>query len=312
MDMKLNRRRFLKRTGQAGGIVLAGGAIEQLLAACGGNVSTTTGSGSTPTAGATPIGNAGLKQPGTMQWGSDFVDGAPYVFKDPANPNNLVGFEVEIAAAMASLMSVKPKQVETDYGHLEAALQANSFDFVMNGWEITPDRQGTELFSDPYYVYGQQIAVRSDDSRFSQYDQNSSLPLSTLEGLTVGTGTGFKAADVLATDKKITVKLYDGNLPFDDLKQKKIDAMLVDLPIMTYYVLGAGPGGTPDSKLKLIGKPLATDVYVVGFNKKNPNATTVLKEVNQTFAVLKKNGTLKKIYQKWSMWNDQQATIGMV
>jgi len=143
-------------------------------------------------------------------------------------------------------------------------------------------------------------------------DQNSNVQLKDLEGLTVGTGTGYKAADDLATDPKINTKLYDGNLPFDDLKQKKIDAMMVDLPIITYYVLGAGPGGTADPSLKPIGKPLFPDVYVCGFNKANPNAQTVLSEVNQAFNALKKNGTLKRIYMEWQLWNDQQAAIGIV
>ncbi len=305
----INRRTFLKRTGQAGGLIAAGGALESFLAACGGNVPTTTAS---TTPGTEKVGNKGLLIPTQLQWGADYVDGAPYVFQDPKNPKNLTGFEVEIAAAMAKLMGVSPKMVETDYGKLEQALLANQFDFVMNGWEITEDRKKTEYFSDPYYRYGQQIVVRADDPRFASFDQNSNVPLSTLEGLKVGTGTGYKAADDLATDSKIIIKLYDGNLPFDDLKQKKIDAMMVDLPIIAYYVLGAGPGGTKDPALKAIGKPLFPDVYVIGFNQGNPNAKVLLPEVNQAIAILKKNGTLKAIYQKWSLWNDQQAAIGIV
>ena len=310
MSYELDRRTFLKRVGQTGSLVAAGGALESLLAACGGNVASTPPASSTP--GTVKIETKGLTVPGQLQWGSDFVDGAPYVFKDPKNPNNLVGFEVEIATAMAQLMGVRAKQAETDYGKLEQALLANQFDFVMNGWEITEDRKKTEYFSDPYYRYGQQIVVRADDSRFASMTATSDVQLKDLEGLKVGTGTGYKAADDLATDNKIITKLYDANLPFDDVKQKKVDAMMVDLPIVAYYVLGAGPGGTPDKALKAIGKPLYPDVYVVGINQKNPKAQTLLTEVNQAIAQLKKNGTLKQIYQKWSLWNDQQAQIGIV
>src|SRR6266567_6248276 len=202
MSYELDRRTFLKRAGQTGSLVAAGGALEALLAACGGNVASTPPTGSTP--GTVKIETKGLMVPSQLQWGSDFVDGAPYVFKDPKNPNNLVGFEVEIAAAMAQLLGVQPKQVETDYGKLEQALLANQFDFVMNGWEITDDRKKTELFSDPYYRYGQQIVVRSDDSRFASMTTSSDVQLKDLEGLKVGTGTGYKAADDLATDNKIT------------------------------------------------------------------------------------------------------------
>src|SRR5579863_1659474 len=98
----IGRRTFMKRAGQVGGLALAGSSIEALLAACGGNVST--GGSSTPSPGATVVGSQGLMTPGNLQWGADYVSGAPYVFQDPSNPKILVGFEVEIAVAMAALM----------------------------------------------------------------------------------------------------------------------------------------------------------------------------------------------------------------
>lgn len=309
MTPEIGRRTFLKRVGQAGGLVAAGGTIESLLAACGGNL----GSGSTtPTPGVTPIGNAGLKSPGVLQWGADFVDGAPYVFKDPKNPANLIGFEVEIMQAVANLMSVTQRQVEVCYGQLDQAVAANQFDFVFNGWEITDQRKKVQLFSDPYYRYGQQMVVRADDPRFTQYNANSNLSLSVLYGTTVGTGDGYRAATILQGYPQITTKLYNGDLPFDDVKQKKLDATFLDYPIVAYYVLGAGPGGVPDPTLKPIGVPLFLDTYVAGFNKSNPHTPTVLSELNQALSRLKKDGTLKQIYMKWKMWNTQQAAIGIV
>jgi polar amino acid transport system substrate-binding protein len=309
MIPEIDRRTFLKRIGQAGGLVVAGGTLESFLAACGGNV----GSGATtPTPGVTPIGNSGLKTPGFLQWGADYVDGAPYVFKDPKNPANLVGFEVDIMNSVASEMGVTQRQIETCYGQLDQALAANNFDFVFNGWEITDERKKTQLFSDPYYVYGQQMVVRSDDTRFTQYNASSNLQLNVLYGMTVGTGDGYRAATILQGFPQITTKLYNGNLPFDDLKQKKLDAVFLDFPIVAYYVLGAGPGGTADPSLKPLGETIYQDVYVAGFNKSNPNAPTVLNELNQALARLKKDGSLKKSLQAWSLWNNNQATIGIV
>jgi polar amino acid transport system substrate-binding protein len=309
MVPEIDRRTLLKRMGQAGGLLLAGGTLESFLSACGGNV----GSGSTsPTPGVTPIGNAGLKTPGYLQWGADYVGGAPYVFKDPKHPANLVGFEVEIMQAVANSMGVTQRQIETCYGQLDQALAANNFDFVFNGWEITDERKKTQLFSDPYYRYGQQMVVRTDDPLYSQYNAASDLSLSVLYGKTVGTGDGYRAATILQGYPQITTKLYNGDLPFTDLTQKKLDAVFLDFPIVAYYVLGAGPGGTADPTLKPIGKTLYQDVYVAGFNKSNPNAPIVLNELNQALARLKKDGTLKKIYTAWKMWNDQQAEIGIV
>lgn len=307
---ELSRRTFLRRTGQAGGLVASGGMLNYILAACGGNVSTTTGSSSSATPGATKIVPAGLKNPSVLQWGADYVSGAPYVFQDPKNPNKLIGFEVEIAQAIAGLMGILQTQVEITYGNLETALAANQFDMVMNGWEKTPDREKTELFSEPYYRYGQQIIVRKDDTRFANVVNPTSIKV--LEGYTVGTGTGYLAQTIMQGDAKINIKAYDGNIAFSDLVQKKLDAFFLDSPIAVYYILGSGPGATPIPQLKLLGKPIYTDNYYCGFKKGNPNATKLLPKINQAFDVLKKNGTLKTIYQKWQMWNDQQAEIGIV
>jgi len=309
MNLGLDRRTFLKRAGQAGGLLLAGGTLESILAACGGNVSTTTGSAS-PTVGATKVASAGLKQPGNLQWGADYVSGAPYVFKDPSNPNNLIGFEVEIAAAMAQLMGgIQQTQVEVCYSNLEQALLGNQVDMVMNGWEKTPDREKTELFSEPYYRYGQQVIVRKNDTRFANVVPKT---VADLEGYTVGTGSGYKAETIMLADKKIHVKSYTGNIAFTDLVQGKVDAFFLDLPIAAYYILGSGPGATPIPQLKLLGDPIYIDDYFVGFNKSNTNAAKLLPEINQCFDILKKNGTLKKIYTKWQLMNPLQGQIGVM
>lgn len=309
MNLELNRRTFLKRAGQAGGLILAGGTLESMLAACGGNVSTTTGSAS-PTVGSTKVANAGLKQPGNLQWGADYVSGAPYVFKDPSNPNNLIGFEVEIAAAMAQLMGgIQQTQVEVCYSNLEQALLGNQVDMVMNGWEKTSDRLKTELFSEPYYRYGQQVIVRKNDTRFANVVPKT---IADLEGYTVGTGSGYKAETLMLPDKKIHVKSYTGNIAFTDLVQGKLDAFFLDFPIAAYYILGTGPGATPIPQLKLLGDPIYVDDYFVGFNKSNPNAAKLLPEINQCFDILKKNGALKKIYTKWQLMNSLQSQVGVM
>lgn len=268
------------------------------------------------TPGFTSISSAGLKTPGLLQWGADYVSGAPYVFQNPAtSAKELIGFEVEIAQTMADLMRINQAQIEVCYANLEQALLANQIDMVMNGWEQTPNRLQTELFSEPYYRYGQQVIVRQNDTRFANLVPQS---VADLAGYTVGTGSGYKAEAIMmdynATNpaKKITIQSYSGNILFSDLVQGKLDTFFLDEPIAAYYVLGTGPGASPIPQLKLLGDPINFDNYYVGFNKSNPNATILLPEVNQCFAILKSNGTLKRIYTKWQIMNSAQATIGVM
>lgn len=314
----IGRRTFLRRAGQVGGLVIAGGTIESFLAACGGNVAAPPGITPTPGVTSTTVANAGLMTPGLLQWGADYVSGAPYVFQDPSNPKTIIGFEVEIAAAMAALMQIRQMQVEVCYANLAQALMGNQIDMVMNGWEKTPDREKTELFSDPYYVYGQQIIVRVDDTRFTSATVTMDSDLSILAGLTVGTGSGYLAETIMDNyngmhpGNKINIHAYAGNIAFSDLVQHKVDAFFLDFPIAAYYVLGTGPGAKPIPQLKLLGSTIFKDNYYVGFNKSSANAAKLLPEINQCFAILKKNGTLYRIYTKWQLWNSDQPTIGVM
>jgi polar amino acid transport system substrate-binding protein len=42
-----------------------------------------------------------IKERGVLLWGSDSEGGAPYVFPDPKDPTRLIGFELDIAEAVA-------------------------------------------------------------------------------------------------------------------------------------------------------------------------------------------------------------------
>ncbi|QEQ01959.1 ABC transporter substrate-binding protein [Thermosynechococcus sp. QKsg1] len=305
--MGLHRRTFLRRVAQGMGAIAIATGSKTLLTACAGNVDSTSGTSTTGT-----VSSKGLLNPGTLAWGAEAISGAPYVFYDPVDPGKLIGFEVEIADAIAQLMGVNAVFVATAYDQLSAALAANRFDMILNGWEITTDRDRTQLFSQPYYRYGQQIVVRANDPRFEQYTATSEVTLANLAGMTVGTGIGYKAQEILERDKNIKTRAYDGNLPFDDLAQGRIDAVMLDYPIVAYYVLGAGPGGTVNNSLRPIGVPIFLNNYVIAFNKNNPKGETLKTEVDQAIDILKKDGTLRRIYEKWKMWNDQQTQIGIV
>jgi len=138
-------------------------------------------------------------------------------------------------------------------------------------------------------------------------------------GLTVGTGAGYLAQTIMDdynssvsnSSQKINIKAYAGNIAFSDLVQNKLDAFFLDSPIAAYYILGSGPGATAIPQLKLLGNPIYKDNYYVGFNKSSSNSTLLLPEINQSFDILKKNGTLHRIYTKWKLWNSDQAAIGV-
>jgi polar amino acid transport system substrate-binding protein len=106
-----------------------------------------------------------INQRGVLLWGSDSEGGAPYVFPDPKNPSKLIGFELDIAEAVARELGVKAQLVQTAWDSLIPALERGDYDIAMNGLEIVPERLERVLMSHPYYVYTLQLVVRKDDIR---------------------------------------------------------------------------------------------------------------------------------------------------
>src|SRR3989442_13005709 len=114
-------------------------------------------------AGSFTLGAVSAQQ--TLRWGADPSGGAPYVFNDPANPNQYIGYEKEMVEAMAAAMGRQPVFVASDWETLVSALQRGSFDIIVNGLEPTTDRAKQIDFSNAYYVFELQLTVRSDEQQ---------------------------------------------------------------------------------------------------------------------------------------------------
>src|SRR5690606_25186504 len=84
-----------------------------------------------------------VQRTGVLRWGGDIQGGEPYVFQDPDRPGRLVGFEVELADAIAREMGVRAEFVQQDWSTLVPALERGSFDVALNGVEVTPARAST-------------------------------------------------------------------------------------------------------------------------------------------------------------------------
>ncbi|MGB9692507.1 MAG: ABC transporter substrate-binding protein, partial [Candidatus Sumerlaeaceae bacterium] len=165
-----------------------------------------------------------IQASGVLRWGSDEAGGAPYEFRDPNNPSQRIGFEVDIAEELGRRMGLKIEFVQTDWAVLIPALQRGDFDFAMSGIEMTPERKQVVDFVGPYYVYLQQLVVRADDTKTSS--------LHDLVGKKVGTLNNTAAERILQATPGIVVVSYDDNVrPYDDLAIGRIDGVLLDLPI---------------------------------------------------------------------------------
>src|SRR5512135_1938954 len=93
-----------------------------------------------------------MRTRGTLRWGGDIQGGEPYAFQDPDDSSRLLGFEVEIAAALARRLGVRAEFVQNDWSTLIPSLERGDFDVIMNGLEVTAARRERVAFSRPYYA----------------------------------------------------------------------------------------------------------------------------------------------------------------
>src|SRR5437867_10821764 len=114
-----------------------------------------------------------IQRRGVLLWGADAEGGAPYVYPDPLRPDQLVGFEFELAEALAGKLGVKARMVQNQWDQLIPALERGNFDIILNGLELTSDNQQRIAMSLPYFVYAQQIVTRESTQGVPHSDELS-------------------------------------------------------------------------------------------------------------------------------------------
>jgi polar amino acid transport system substrate-binding protein len=222
-------------------------------------------------------------------WAADAEGGAPYTFPDPRDPSHNIGFEVDLADALAARMGKKTRFVQNQWDGLVPGLERGEYDAVINGLEITPDRAEVINFSNPYFYSTLTITRRSDDNRVERAED--------LRGLTVGVLKVTFAERYVQSLGNVNIRSYEGQVqPYNDLAIGRLDAVVMDTPIALYYGIGA--------QVKNIEIPAARMTFGVGIRKTD---TDLLQQVNRALASLKTDGTLRRIYTDWGIYNAATA-----
>ena len=233
-----------------------------------------------------------IKSSGVLRWGADAEGGGPYIYPNPQKPEQLTGFEFDLANALAAKLGVKAKMVQNQWDQLIPALQRGNFDIILNGLEITMENRQRIAMSEPYYVYAQQIVTLAKTAGMAK--------LEDLKGKRVGVLSSTVAQRLVTGLGRTDVRIYPGNVEsFRDLKADRIDAVVLDLPIAIFYA-------RPDPDLKLSGPPFAPGYYGIGIL---PEDTTLLAALNVAIAQLSQDGTLERIYRKYDLWDDRQKML---
>ena len=233
-------------------------------------------------AGATPSALERIRARGELTWAGDLQGGEPYVFRDPRDPEHLVGFEVELADALAKQLGVRAKFVQNDWHSLLPSLERGDFDAAMNGLEDTPALRERALATQGYAGFREQLVVRKG---------TASRSLSALRGQRVGTLSESLAHQLLRSSG-VELVLYEGQEePYSDLEQGRLAAVLLDSVIASRY-------GLTRPSLELADGDVARGRYVIAVRKSEPALRDAL---DRALEQLQENGALAAILARWKI-----------
>lgn len=226
-----------------------------------------------------------------LRWGGDSEGGFPYMFPNPTNTEELIGFEVDIVNALAEQMGRKPVYVNNAWDNLIPGLNRKLYDISINGLEVTPEHKEVVNFSITYYKTFLQLAVRKDE--------NSIKTIADCKGKKAGTLKESYAQELLEEVGGIDVRTYSVEAnTYEDLANGRLDAAFFDHPIALYSA-----GFNPE--IKFVGPPVGELEYAIAIRKEDKE---LLKEVNQALVVLRDSGKLREIYDRWNLWTPIMAT----
>ena len=92
----------------------------------------------------------------------------PFSYHDESG--ELVGYDVEVAEAVAENLGVEITFQETQWDAIFAGLDAGRFDTIANQVSITPEREADYVFSTPYTVSTGVLVVPADNDTIKGFD----------------------------------------------------------------------------------------------------------------------------------------------
>ena len=231
-----------------------------------------------------------IRAAGVLRWGGDLQGGEPYAYDDPQHPGRHIGFEVELADALARELGVKAELVQNDWANLVPSLERGTFDIVLNGLEVTESRIGRVLYTHPYYVFAERLMVRREDTQIR-------ADLASLKGKRVGTLANSLAFEMLRGTAETVI--YEGvEEPYTDLLGGRTDAVLLDDIIATRY-------GVPKKGLVVVGD-LRDGYYALAIR---PGEPEVKEAIDAALGRIAASGELKTILDGSHIWNARQERL---
>lgn len=245
-----------------------------------------------------------VRQRGGLIWGADQEGGGPFIFPRNDDPQKMQGFEVELAEMIASELGVQAEFKQGQWDKLPELLDRGDIDIVLNGYEWTAYRSEHYGTSIPYYIYELQLLARKDDPLLKSWDDVASPSDRRPKRIAALGGSAAQMYLQLHFGEGVQIVTFDGvtdAMLAVEQNLDGVDANLQDVPIVTFY-----QNRYPN--LVTVGDPVGRGYYVALTRKGDGR---LLAEVNRAILAGLQDGRLRKIFEKYRMWNRTQAQRGL-
>jgi glutamate transport system substrate-binding protein len=204
-------------------------------------------------------------------------------FKDPTT-NTYSGFDIEIARLVAAGLGFGQDKIEykaIPSANREQAISNGDIDYYVGTYSITDKRKEKISFAGPYFIAGQDLLVRKDDTAITGPE--------ALDGKKVCSATGSTSIQRIRDKypKAQTVEFEKYSQCVEQLIGKQVDAVTTDDAILKGYA------AQQPEQMKVVGKPFSEEKYGIGLPKDDK---ALRDKVNELLAGSVTSGDWKKIY----------------
>ena len=194
-----------------------------------------------------------------------------------------VGFDVDVAKYVAKKLGYSEDQIvwkEAPSKQREAMLQNGDVDFIVATYSITDERKKVVSFAGPYFVAGQDLLVRKDETSIKGPEDLNGKRLCSVTGSTSAVTVKEKfASEVQLMEQpgyaECATALFSGI----------VDAVTTDDIIL------AGLASAARGRLRVGGKPFTQEYYGVGIKQGDTQLAT---KINNAIADMIQDGSWKR------------------
>ena len=212
-------------------------------------------------------------------------------FESVDENDQLVGFDIDLAKALAADLGVEVEFVTVDWNSIIPTLIGEKADVIMSGMTITDERKRTVDYSDPYFHTVTCLLLSKE--RAPGIEDVSAL---NAEGrkIVVKEGTTGHFAAEKACPKAEIIAVATENDAAREVVLGRADAFLYDL-----WSIRQHNRNHPDTTY-VVAKAVTKEPYGIALRKGNPEARAWL---NRTLGAMREDGRLQELYDKYGLEN---------